>query len=141
MVETWDLSDRPVDMLVGFSHLKVGSAVAGYFLAKGWQRLGIATGDDHRASMRREGFVVDRGPRGADRAWCPRRATWRWAARALGELLQQDPDVCRPSSAARTSWRRACWSRPRRAACGCPQDLAVCGFGDADFAAHIRAVA
>src|SRR5262249_14056223 len=32
VVETWDLSDRPLDMVVGFSHLKVGSAVAGYFL-------------------------------------------------------------------------------------------------------------
>ncbi len=32
VVETWDMSDRPVDMVIGFSHLKVGSALAGYFL-------------------------------------------------------------------------------------------------------------
>ena len=37
VVETWDISDRPVDMVIGFSHLKVGSAVAGYFLGKGVQ--------------------------------------------------------------------------------------------------------
>src|SRR5690349_1114453 len=30
VVETWDLSDRPIDMVVGFSHLKVGGALGGY---------------------------------------------------------------------------------------------------------------
>jgi LacI family gluconate utilization system Gnt-I transcriptional repressor len=45
-------------MLVGFSHVKVGSAVAGYFLGKGWQQVGIATGDDDRALRRREGFLA-----------------------------------------------------------------------------------
>ena len=61
VVETWDVSDRPLDMLVGFSHVKVGSAVAGYFLARNWQRMAIATGDDERARTRRDGFVAAAG--------------------------------------------------------------------------------
>jgi LacI family gluconate utilization system Gnt-I transcriptional repressor len=48
VVETWDFIDRPLDMVVGFSHLKVGSALAGYFLSRGLQRVGMATGNDHR---------------------------------------------------------------------------------------------
>src|SRR2546427_381967 len=47
VVETWDFSDRPLDMVVGFSHLKVGSALAGYFLSRGLQRVVIDSGGDH----------------------------------------------------------------------------------------------
>lgn len=34
VVEIWDLTPTPIDMLVGFSHEKVGQAVADYLLAK-----------------------------------------------------------------------------------------------------------
>jgi LacI family gluconate utilization system Gnt-I transcriptional repressor len=104
VVETWDLSDRPVDMAVGFSHLKVGSAVAGYFWGKGWRRFGIATGDDQRASA---------AAKALSRRWatmCLRRvpapSSLGLGRQALSDLLAQDP-TSRPSSAARTSWRKA----------------------------------
>jgi LacI family gluconate utilization system Gnt-I transcriptional repressor len=105
VVETWDLSDRPIDMLVGFSHLKVGSAVAGYFLGRGWRRLGIATGDDHRASLRREGFVSTVG-REVPTAVVPAPSNMALGRQAVAELLRQDPGS-KPSTAAPTSWRRA----------------------------------
>ena len=35
VVETWDLTPTPIDMLVGFSHEKVGAAVAEYLHARG----------------------------------------------------------------------------------------------------------
>lgn len=34
VVEIWDLTPTPIDMLVGFSHEKVGQAVADYLLKK-----------------------------------------------------------------------------------------------------------
>lgn len=134
VVETWDLSDRPIDMLVGFSHLKVGSAIAGYFLGKGWQRLGIATGDDHRASMRREGFLSTVG-RAVPTAVVPAPSNLALGRRALGELLAQDAGLqavyCSSDQLAHGVLVEA-RSRGLRV----PEDLAVCGFGDADFAAH-----
>ena len=33
VVETWDLTPTPIDMLVGFSHLDIGRAVAQFFVA------------------------------------------------------------------------------------------------------------
>ena len=136
VVETWDLSDRPVDMLVGFSHLKVGSAVAGYFLAKGWQRLGIATGDDHRASMRREGFLAAVGHE-VPTAVVPAPSSLALGRRALSELLQRDPALeavyCSSDQLAQGVMVEA-QARGLRV----PGDLAVCGFGDADFAAHMQ---
>ncbi|MFY9510944.1 MAG: LacI family DNA-binding transcriptional regulator, partial [Rubrivivax sp.] len=92
VVETWDLSDRPIDMLVGFSHLKAGSAVAGYFLAKGWQRVGLATGDDHRASVRREGFLSVMG-RELPTAVVPAPSSMAAGRQALSSLLAQDTQL------------------------------------------------
>ena len=136
VVETWDLSDRPVDMVVGFSHLKVGSAVAGYFLGKGWHRLGIATGDDYRASMRREGFLSVVG-RDVPTAVVSAPSSLELGRRALGELLQKDPTLqavyCSSDQLAQGVVAEA-QARGLRI----PDDLAVCGFGDADFAAHME---
>lgn len=136
IVETWDLSDRPIDMLVGFSHLKVGSAIAGYFLGKGWHRLGIATGDDHRGSLRREGFLAAVG-REVPTAVVPAPSNLALGRRALAELLQQDPKLeavyCSSDQLAQGVLVEA-QARGLRV----PGDLAVCGFGDADFAAHLQ---
>jgi LacI family gluconate utilization system Gnt-I transcriptional repressor len=136
VVETWDLSERPVDMMVGFSHVKVGSAVAGYFLGKGWQRLAIATGDDHRASLRRDGFLAAVG-RQVPIATVPAPSSLALGRRALGELLTQDPKIqavyCSSDGLAQGVMVEAL-ARGLRI----PQDLAICGFGDADFSAHLQ---
>ena len=136
VVETWDFSDRPLDMLVGFSHVKVGGAVAGYFLGKGWRRLAIATGDDHRASMRRDGFLATVG-RAVPTAVVPAPSNLALGRRALAKLLDQDPGLeavfCSSDQLAQGVMVEA-QARGLRI----PQDLAVCGFGDADFAAHLQ---
>jgi LacI family gluconate utilization system Gnt-I transcriptional repressor len=134
VVETWDLTDHPVDMVVGFSHLKVGSAIAGYFLSKGWSRLGMATGDDQRAAVRREGFISTLG-RDVPTATVKAPSTLEAGRRALGELLAQDPALqavyCSSDQMAQGVLVEAL-ARGLRV----PQDLAVCGFGNAAFAAH-----
>ena len=136
VVETWDLSDRPVDMLVGFSHLKVGGAVAGYFLGRGWRRVGIATGDDHRASLRRDGFVSALG-RAVPTAVVPAPSNMALGRQALAELLRQDPALeaihCSSDQLAQGVMVEAL-ARGLRI----PDDLAICGFGNADFAAHME---
>jgi LacI family gluconate utilization system Gnt-I transcriptional repressor len=136
VVETWDLSDRPVDMMVGFSHVKVGSGVAGYFLGKGWQRLGIATGDDHRATMRRDGFLAAVG-HAVPTATVPAPSSLALGRQALADLLEQDPKIqaifCSSDGLAQGLLVEA-QSRGIRV----PEDLAICGFGDADFAAHLQ---
>lgn len=56
VVETWDLTPTPIDMLVGFSHEKVGEQAAAWLHGRGYRRLGIITAGDHRAALRRAGF-------------------------------------------------------------------------------------
>lgn len=56
IVETWDLTPTPVDMLVGFSHERIGDAVCRYLVHKGHRDLALLTADDQRAQLRVEGF-------------------------------------------------------------------------------------
>ncbi len=135
VVETWDLSDRPVDMMVGFSHVKVGSAIAGFFLSRGWQRLGIATGDDHRAMMRCQGFLAAVGHE-VPSAIVPAPSSLERGRRALVELLEKDPHI-EAVYCSSDGFAHGLMIEARSRGLRIPQDLAVCGFGDADFAAHI----
>lgn len=135
VVETWDLSERPVDMAVGFSHVKVGSAVAGYFLAKGWRRLAIATGDDERAMQRRAGFLATVG-REVPTAVVPAPSHLAAGRRALAELLERDPKV-RAVYCSSDGLAQGVMVEAQARGLRVPQDLAICGFGDADFAAHL----
>ena len=52
VVETWDQSDDPIDMLVGFSHVEVGRKVAAYLHERGYRRLAGVAGSDERAMRR-----------------------------------------------------------------------------------------
>lgn len=56
IVETWDMTRRPIDMLVGFSNEAAGRAAALYLAAKGYVRLVFVGGSDERSSARLRGF-------------------------------------------------------------------------------------
>ena len=135
VVESWDLTDRPVDMLVGFDHLKVGSAVGGYFATRGWERIGAASGDDRRALRRLDGFEAALG-REIPTAFVAAPSNLERGRQALAALLKQTPRLeavfCSSDQLAHGVLVEAS-ARGLRV----PDDLAVIGFGDADFAAHL----
>lgn len=136
VVETWDLSDRPVDMVIGFSHLKVGGAVGGYFLSRGWHKVGIATGSDHRAMLRREGFLATLGRDDVPTAVVPAPSSLALGRRALAVLLDKQPGlqaVCCSSDTLAHGVLVEAQARGLRV----PEDLAVVGFGNAEFGAHM----
>lgn len=136
VVETWDLSDRPVDMVIGFSHLKVGGAVAGYFISRGWKKVGVATGSDHRAMLRREGFLATLGQSDVPTAVVPAPSSLALGRRALAELLDKEPGleaVCCSSDTLAHGVLVEAQARGLRV----PEDLAVVGFGNAEFGAHM----
>ena len=57
VVEIWDVSRHPIDMLVGFDHEEVGEHVANFFLAKGHKRFATISADDPRAVQRTHAFT------------------------------------------------------------------------------------
>jgi len=135
VVETWDMTERPVDMVIGFSHLKVGSAVAGYFLSKGWRKVGVATGSDHRAQLRREGFIAAFG-RDVPTATVPAPSSLELGRRALADLLDREPGL-RAVCCSSDMLAHGVLVEARARGLRVPQDLAVCGFGNAEFSAHM----
>ncbi|KQP47659.1 LacI family DNA-binding transcriptional regulator [Pseudorhodoferax sp. Leaf274] len=56
VVETWDLTPAPIDMLVGFSHADVGAAVCRFLAGQGRRRLAVVSGADARAARRTQAF-------------------------------------------------------------------------------------
>lgn len=134
VIETWDLSAHPIDMLVGFSHEKIGAAVAQHLLARGRRRVGVLTGDDERALRRKEGFVRAVAATGVVAADVPtgvvRAPTTVGMGRtALLDLLARAPDLdgvfCSSDLLALGVLIEA-----QRQAIAVPARLAVVGFGD-----------
>ena len=135
VVETWDLTPDPVDMVVGFSHDAVGREVGEYFRRRGWQHVGVASGDDHRALLRRDGFVAALG-REVPTALVQAPSSLALGRQALRDLLHAEPRleaVCCSSDQLANGVLVEAQSRGLRI----PQDLAICGFGDAEFSQHM----
>jgi LacI family gluconate utilization system Gnt-I transcriptional repressor len=91
VVETWDLTPTPIDMLVGFSHVEVGRAVAQFLQAKGHRRLAIVSGGDERARRRQHAFEAAAHAHGLDAVQAvvvPAPTTLKSGRAALAELIQ-----------------------------------------------------
>jgi LacI family gluconate utilization system Gnt-I transcriptional repressor len=56
VVETWDLTDRPIDRVVGFSNHAAGGAAARYLAGKGYRPLAFLGGHDDRSAARLDGY-------------------------------------------------------------------------------------
>jgi LacI family gluconate utilization system Gnt-I transcriptional repressor len=138
VVETWDLTPTPVDMLVGFSHEKVGAAIAKYLHGKGYRHAAVVSGDDQRANLRRAGFEqawLALGASQAEVCSVPAPTTLGAGRAALSQLLAAGPRpdvlVCSSDALAHGVITEA-HARGLRV----PQDIAVMGFGDLGFARH-----
>lgn len=140
VVETWDLTPTPIDMLVGFSHVEVGRAVAHYLHGKGRRRLATVAGDDERAQRRQGAFETAAralGLRELASVRVPAPTTLRSGRGALAQLLQQDPAIdavfCSSDLLALGVMTEA-----RAIGVAVPHQLAVVGFADLDFAADLH---
>ncbi|QHI98610.1 substrate-binding domain-containing protein [Xylophilus rhododendri] len=136
VVETWDLTPTPVDMLVGFSHEQVGEVAARFLMDKGYRRPAVVTGDDHRAIQRRTGFeraFAERGIHGVPVFTVPAPTTLgsgREALRAL-RLAHPELDVLACSS---DVLAHGAIVEAHAEGLSVPRDIAVMGFGDLAFA-------
>jgi LacI family gluconate utilization system Gnt-I transcriptional repressor len=136
VVETWDLTPTPIDMLVGFSHEKVGGAAAEYLLTRGRRRLAIVTADDPRAGVRRDGFVQAAARQGVgDIPACvvPAPSALGHGRSGLAGLLAQHPDIDAVFCSSDTLALGAIIEAQARGI-PVPERLAVFGFGDFAFA-------
>lgn len=140
VVETWDLTPTPLDMLVGFSHADVGRAVADFLHAKGRRRLAMVAGDDERSMRRQQAFQEAAGANGLREIPVMHVAaptTLKSGRAALAELLGRAPDIdalfCSSDLLALGVLIEA-----QSRGITVPGQLAVIGFGDLDFSADLH---
>jgi LacI family transcriptional regulator, gluconate utilization system Gnt-I transcriptional repressor len=139
ILEIWDLTDDPIDMLIGFSHEAVGSAVALHLLQKEYRRFAVVSADDPRG-MRRSISVMEELKRhgiiDVPMEVLPAPATLQTGREALVRLLEKGlPDVivCSTDTLAQGILIEAA-----KRGIDVPKDVAVMGFGDLSTAAHVH---
>lgn len=137
VVETWDITATPIDMIVGFSHEKVGEAVADFLHGRGFRRPGIVCASDERANKRRAGFEQRLAVLGIhDIPVCvvPAPSSLANGRAGLSELRSRHPDIdvvfCGSDVIAHGVIIEA-----QASGLSIPADVAVMGFGDMPFAA------
>jgi LacI family gluconate utilization system Gnt-I transcriptional repressor len=138
VVEAWDMSPSPIDMVVGFSHEGVGHALARHLVERGYRRIAVLSADDPRAERRNQGLQAELARMGIAVAavqTMPPPTTMQAGREGLTRLLALAPDIdavyCSSDTLAHGLMIEA-MSRGLKV----PEQLAVIGFGDLNFAAH-----
>jgi LacI family gluconate utilization system Gnt-I transcriptional repressor len=138
VVETWDMTASPIDMVIGFSHEEVGHATATHLLRQGCRRFAILTAGDPRAARRNQGLQAALAKQGISVVathTAPVPGTLPLGREGMAQLLQAHPGmdavVCSSDTLAHGALIEA-------AARGVqvPGQLKVMGFGDLNFASH-----
>ncbi|WP_026354877.1 LacI family DNA-binding transcriptional regulator [Massilia niastensis] len=137
IVETWDLTASPIDMLAGFSHEQVGRQAAEFLYQRGARRPAVITPDDKRAMKRANVFCeAMRGMLGKDAIAlrAVKAPTHLGDGRhALASLLETDPDIDAVFCAA-DSLALGVLIEARATGMAVPGRLRVLGYGDLEFA-------
>jgi LacI family transcriptional regulator, gluconate utilization system Gnt-I transcriptional repressor len=139
VVETWDLTQQPIDLVVGFSHADVGCAVAGFLVSKRHRRLAVIAGDDERSRRRQDAFCSaarELGVTDVRAVEVPAPTTLRSGREALRGLLaaRKPPDAIFCSS---DLLALGVLTQAHAQGITVPDRLAVVGFGDIDFATDL----
>ena len=132
VVEIWDVSSRPIDMVIGFDHERVGAEVASFFRAKGHARFATLMASDSRALERGRGFTEEAVRGGGvlvSEQVMPAPSTIAAGREGLRALL---PHLDAPLAVFCSSDLMAfgVLTEARVQGIAVPETLAVCGFGN-----------
>ena len=138
IVETWDMTPTPIDMLVGFSHERIGHAVGQHLWKRGHRTFGIVSADDARAVARQRGFMLALEAHGVRKpavVTVPAPSTLTLGKQGLARMLDAGK---RPSAVFCSSdlLAHGALEEARSRGLSLPADLAIVGFGDLEFAQH-----
>ena len=141
VVETWDLTPTPIDMLVGFSNEEIGTSVCTWLHQRGYRRPALISGQDERAQRRNASFLRQARALGmdADIPVCltPAPTTLGAGRATLARLLERpggvDAVFCSSDMLALGVMMEA-QARGLRV----PGQLGVVGLGDLEFATDLE---
>lgn len=139
VVESWDLTPTPIDMLIGFSHSDIGRDVARYLAGRGHRKMAMVMANDERANRRATAFkeeVLQQGLAPVVEVNVGAVRSMQSGRDALTRLLQRVPDVdavfCSSDLLALGVLTQA-----RVLGLDVPGQLAIMGFGDTPLASDV----
>jgi LacI family transcriptional regulator, gluconate utilization system Gnt-I transcriptional repressor len=138
-IETWDLPSNRIDLVVGISHEAIGKSVAHHVLARGRRHAFVISATGVRALSRRYSFsraMLEHGAPEPAVTMFAGTTSYGQGRRAMAAHL----DSKRPCEVVVCSsdWSaHGALDELRARNVKVPQDIAVIGFGDLDFAAEL----
>ncbi len=140
VIETWDLPEKPIGHVVGFSNAAAIDSLVAFLIDKRMSRIAFLGGDtagDTRGADRRRGFIAAMQKRGLDASRLVGGGqppiSMREGAAAMGRLLDNLPDteavICVSDLAA-----FGALSECQRRGVAVPGKMAIAGFGAYDIA-------
>jgi LacI family gluconate utilization system Gnt-I transcriptional repressor len=139
VVETWDLTPTPIDMLIGFSHSDIGREVAQFLLKKGHRKFAVVMAEDERAHRRTNAFQETLSQHQVNSAFVANVGSSRSlksGREALFRILNEAPGTqaifCSSDLLALGVMTEA-----RAQGMSVPKDISVIGFGDVPFVADM----
>ncbi len=139
IVEVWDITETPIDLCVGFSHRGAGIAAADFALQTGYTRAATISAGDERALRRRSSFVSQFESHASSKVVqvnFEAQASLANGRAGLKRLIETErfekglvfcsSDILAHGVIIEAAARKL----------SVPEEIAVIGFGDQDFAAH-----
>ncbi|WSG99543.1 LacI family DNA-binding transcriptional regulator (plasmid) [Rhizobium johnstonii] len=148
VIQIMDLSDDPIDTIIGFSHYQAGRAITEHLLESGYRNIGFVAGWMNGRSLSRLSGLRDvlteaglfnprlitpvdtaHQPRGGAGSEARRFVTPLTARRLLADMIEAEPEIdavfCNNDVMALASLFE-CMQQGRRV----PQDMGIAGFND-----------
>jgi LacI family gluconate utilization system Gnt-I transcriptional repressor len=135
VVETWDLTPEPLDLLVGFSNYEAGRAMTHLLLERGCERVAFVARLDARSAARRQGYrdaLAKAGRTPCEEILLDPQITYGAGARALAALVERQPSIDSvffATDVLAIGGLLEC----RRGGIEIPRQLAIAGLGDLEL--------
>ncbi len=139
VVEMWDMTDSPIDLCVGFSHVEAGRAVAEFAADAGYVRAGTVSAGDERALRRKDAFAqrfADRSGSAVAEVDLPGPASLAGGRAGLARLIDEDGFEDGVIFCSSDLLAHGVIVEAQVRSLKVPGRIAVIGFGDQEFAAH-----
>lgn len=139
VVEVWDVTDTPIDCCVGFSHGAAGASAADYAFSRGYTRAAAVTAGDQRAARRRDAFAQrfeNLSGTPVDTVDFGGAASLGGGRQALVKLLTKYDFLGGVIFCSSDQFAQGVLVEAKARGLSVPQDVAVIGFGDQEFAPY-----